>query len=193
MAETISRSVMKNRALLTALLLASCLVAQADLSPFGIVYGPKGAFKIDAPDGWVIDNESGLEHRLPCVLFRKGQTWDNADPLMYAKIAGTDVTDAEAFAKKAIAEMTKERGEFAMKRIATGKTAGGEPYFVNDYAANADYSRSERVAYIQMPKAVAYVVFSAEEKATLEKHAMALTQLLKSFRAMGAKVDSEGE
>ena len=25
----------------------------------GIVYGPKAAFKIDAPEGWVLDNKSG--------------------------------------------------------------------------------------------------------------------------------------
>lgn len=166
-------------------------IARADLSPFGIVYGPKGAFSIKAPDRWVIDNESGLEQRLPCVLFRKGETWETADPLMYAKIAGTDVTDAAAFAKKAIAEMRQQRGDFPAKRIATGKTAGGESYFVNEYAPTEEYSRAERVAYIQMPKAVAYVVFSAEKMATLEKHAGALTQVLQSFRAMDAKVDEK--
>lgn len=177
------------RALVLVGLFFIALATLAERSPMGIVYGPKGAFSIKAPDGWVIDNEAGLEQGLPCVLFPASQSWETADPLMYAKIAGTDVTDAEAFAKKAIAESTKQRGKFAVKRSATGKTAGGETYFVNDYAANDDYSRSERVAYIQMPKAVAYVVFSAEEKSTLEKHAKALTQVLESFRAMEAKVE----
>ncbi|MBA2431829.1 MAG: hypothetical protein H0V56_06895 [Chthoniobacterales bacterium] len=161
------------------------------LSPFGLVYGPKGAFSIKAPEGWVIDNSSGLEQRLPCVLYRKGDTWETAEPLMYAKIAGTDATDHEAFAKKAIDEMTRERGDLRPKRIATGKTAGGEPYFVNEYLPTKAYPRSERVAYIQLPKAVAYVVFSADEKSTLKKHGSALTQVLESFRAMSAKIDEE--
>ncbi len=181
-----------HRLVLCGLLVATGAL-RAEPSAMGIVYGPKGAFSIKAPDGWVLDNEAGRADGLPCVLFPKEEDWETADPLMYAKIAGTDVTDAEAFAKKAIAEMTKERGEFAVKRSATGKTAGGEPYFINDYAANDDYSRSERVAYIQMPKAVAYVVFSAEKRATLAKHARALTQVLESFRAMEAKVDGESE
>ena len=36
--------------------------------PGGIVYGPKAAFNIAAPEGWVLDNESGAQQGLPCVL-----------------------------------------------------------------------------------------------------------------------------
>lgn len=169
------------------------VVSLADLAPFGIVYGPKGAFNIKAPEGWVIDNSSGLEERLPCVIYRKGQTWETADPLMYAKVARTDDTDHEAFAKEAIREMTKERGDFAPRRIATGKTAGGEAYFVNEYSPTKIYPRCERVAYIQMPKAVAYVVYSAKNKAGLQKHAGALSEVLGSFRAMTVANDEKKE
>jgi hypothetical protein len=174
--------------------LAFCVgttIGFAELSRFGIVYGPKGAFSIEAPKGWVIDNSSGAEQGLPCVLFRKGETWQTAEPLMYAKIAGTDATDYEAFAKRAIEEMTKQRGDASPKRIATGKTAGGQSYFVNDYSPTEKYERCERVAYIQMPNAVAYVVFSAENSAGLRKHAGALTELIESFRAMDVKLDEE--
>lgn len=177
--------------LIALLFLLGLVAARADPSPFGIVYGPKGAFNIKAPEGWVIDNEAGLENGLPCVLFRKGETWETADPLMYTKIAGTDATDYEAFAKKAIAEMEKERGAFPVKRIASGKTADGQSYFVNEYSPTEEYPRCERVAYIQMPRAVAYVVFSAEKRATLEKHEQALTRLLESFRAMDAKTEKK--
>jgi len=34
----------------------------------GIVYGPKAAFNIAAPGGWVLDNQAGVEQGLPCVL-----------------------------------------------------------------------------------------------------------------------------
>src|SRR5689334_7677629 len=40
-----------------------------------IVYGPKAAFNITAPEGWVLDNQSGKSQGLPCVLYRKGQSW----------------------------------------------------------------------------------------------------------------------
>ena len=35
----------------------------------GIVYGPKAAFNISAPEGWVLDNESGRDQGMPCVLY----------------------------------------------------------------------------------------------------------------------------
>jgi len=172
-----------------SLLLAAFLSANAGPSPFGIVYGPKGAFNIAAPKGWVLDNEAGAADRLPCVLYPEGKTWENADPLMYAKIANTDVTDSEVFAKEAIADAKKRRGEFTPKRIDSGKTAGGEDYFINEYPRNKGYSRHERVAYVQMPEAVAYVVYSSDDAAAFRKHAGALQEVMKSFRAMDVKQD----
>ena len=77
----------------------------------GIVYGPKGAFNIAAPEGWVLDNESGVEQGLPCVLYRKGESWADARTVMYAKIAGTDYEDAEKFVQVAIKQMQSKHGK----------------------------------------------------------------------------------
>jgi hypothetical protein len=60
----------------------------------GIVYGPKAAFNIAAPDGWVLDNESGHQQGFPCVLYPKGESWANGRTVMYAEIAEfEDVND----------------------------------------------------------------------------------------------------
>jgi len=175
------------RLILLAVSLVVCMHAAADQVAFATVYGPKGAFNIAAPDGWIIDNSAGAENGLPCVLFRKGQTWETADPLMYAKIASTSAEDAGAFAKKAIAEMKKERGDYETRRVGSGKTKGGQSYFINEYSPGDNYPRIERVAYVQMPRAVAYVVYSADSVAALRKHEGALRQLLESFSAMDVK------
>ena len=44
----------------------------------GIVYGPKAAFNISAPEGWVLDNQAGVEQGQPCVLYPKGESWADA-------------------------------------------------------------------------------------------------------------------
>ncbi len=159
----------------------------ADQVAFAIVHGPKAAFNIAAPEGWVIDNSAGAENGLPCVLYRKGQSWENADPLMYAKIASTSIEDAEAFAKTAIAEMKKERGEYKTRRVDSGKTKDGCAWFINEYSPNKAYSRTERVAYIQQPKAVAFVVYSGDTEASFRKHQRALKQLLEAFTSLDVK------
>ena len=175
---------------INGLFLAACLMAAALLnsaaqpSVGGIVYGPKGAFNISAPKGWKLDPTAGSEQGLPCVLYPDGATWENADPLMYAKIASTTYEDYEVFAKDAIADMKKDRPELEPKRVASGKTAGGQPYFINEYPPTKSYKRLERVAYVQLPKAVAYIVFSADEKSAYQKHQGSLEETVKSLRSV---------
>jgi hypothetical protein len=162
-------------------LLAACGGAFAqETFPGGIVYGPKAAFNIKAPPGWVLDNSAGAEQGLPCVLYPKGSTWSDANAIMYAKIAGTDYEDVGKFVAMAITQMEKVHGK-PKEKVDTGKTGDGLPYFINEYPATKSYSQWERVAYIQLPKAVAYIVFSARDEASYRKNFSALNEVLKSF------------
>jgi hypothetical protein len=156
--------------------------------PGGIVYGPKAAFTISAPEGWVLDNESGVNQGLPCVLYPKAESWADARTVMYAKIAGTKFEDVHAFVAFAIKEMEKVHGK-PKEKVDTGKTADGRPYFINEYPATKSYSQWERVAYIQLPKAVAYIVFSARDEASYRKNFPALKEVLKSFAYMKVEGD----
>src|SRR5207253_1775651 len=113
----------------------------------GIVYGPKAAFNIAAPEGWVLDNESGAEQGLPCVLYPKGSSWADAKTIMYGKIASTQYEDANAFVAAAIKEMKAKRG-MPKEKIASGKTHDGHDYFINEYPASKSYSQWERVAFV---------------------------------------------
>ena len=158
---------------------ASFVIATAQTYPGGIVYGPKAAFNIAAPDGWVLDNESGKEQGLPCVLYPKGQSWADAKTVIYAKIASPQYEDVNAFVAIAIKEMEKARGK-PKEKIASGKTKDGHDYFINEYPATKNYSQWERVAYVQLPRAVAYLVLSSRDRASYQKNSGALEQMLKA-------------
>jgi hypothetical protein len=146
----------------------------------GIVYGPKAAFSIAAPDGWVLDNTSGTDQGLPCVLYPKGESWADARTVMYAKIASTEFEGVNAFVAWAIKGMAKTHGK-PKEKIASGKTRDGHDYFINEYPATKTYSQWERVAYIQLPHAVAYIVLSSRDEASYRKDSLALQEVLKSF------------
>ena len=169
------------------LLIAPFAQSHGEQAPFGIVYGAKAALNVVAPEGWVLDNGAGREEGLPCVLYLKEEAWATADPLMYVKIASVEFEDAEAFAKKAITEMKKQRGDYRVKRIETGKTRDGRAWFVNEYSPSKSYPRYERVAYIQLPKAVAYIVYSGDDQARFRKHQGAVPKLLKSAAHLEVK------
>lgn len=145
----------------------------------GIVYGPKAAFNIGAPEGWVLDNESGAGQGLPCVLYPKGESWADAKTVMYAKIAGTEFENINAFARTAIREMKAKHGT-PKEKIASGKTKDGHDYFINEYPATKTYSQWERVGYVQLPHAVAYIVLSSRDHASYKKDSGALEDMLKN-------------
>jgi hypothetical protein len=178
---------MKLQLALAFFFLAVGVTANAQPSAGGIVYGPKGAFNLNAPKGWKLDPTAGSAQGLPCVLYPEGGTWETADPVMYARIASTNYEDYEVFAKDAIEDMKKKRPGFTFKRIASGKTEGGQLYFINEYPPSEGYKRPERVAYVQLPKSVAYIVFTADEKSAYQKHRDALEETVKSLRSV--KVD----
>ena len=146
----------------------------------GIVYGPKAAFNINAPEGWVLDNQAGAEQGLPCVLYPKGSSWQDAKTIMYAKIASTQFEDVNAFVATAIKEMQKVHGK-PKEKIASGKTHDGHDYFINEYPATKTYSQWERVAYVQLPKAVAYIVLTSRDEQNYRKDSGALQEVLRTF------------
>jgi hypothetical protein len=170
--------------------LLGALALAKETFPGGIVYGPKAAFKIEAPKGWVLDNSAGAEQGLPCVLYPKGSTWAGAKTIMYAKIASTQYEDAEAFVATAIKEMEKVHG-LPKQKIESGKTGDGHAYFVNEYSPTESYSQCERIAYVQLPRAVAYIVLSARDDASYRKNAGALQEVLKSFVYLEPKTEKQ--
>src|SRR5216110_3399342 len=127
--------VMKARLFICLALLLFCSPVSARESyPGGIVYGPKAAFNIAAPEGWVLDNTSGADQGLPCVLYPKGSSWSDARTIMYAKIASPQFEDVNAFVAMAIREMQERHGK-PKEKIASGKTPDGHNYFINEYRA----------------------------------------------------------
>ena len=174
-------------ALLALATLSPCIPAQETFRG-GVVYGPKAAFKIDAPGGWVLDNNSGVKQGLPCVLYPKDSSWADAKTIMYAKIASTEFEDVNEFVAWAIKGMKAKHGT-PKEKIASGKTQDGRDYFINEYPATKTYSQWERVGYVQLPHAVAYIVLSSRDKASYSKDAPALEKVLKTLVYLEPKFD----
>src|SRR3954447_17707819 len=165
------------------LALAISLVATLlgdDTSPAGNVYGPKAGFNISAPEGWVVDNESGKEQDLPCVLYPKGSSWSDATTVMYAKVASPQWEGVNAFVATAIKEMKAQHGT-PKEKIASGKTKDGHDYFINEYPATKTYSQWERVGYVQLPRGVAYIILTSRDKASYQKNSDELVKVLKTL------------
>jgi tetratricopeptide (TPR) repeat protein len=151
-----------------------------ETSPGGIVHGPKAGFDITAPEGWVLDTESGKDQDMPCVLYPKGSSWADAKTAIYANVAGPEWEGVNAFVTMAIKEMKAKRGT-PKEKIASGKTKDGHDYFINEYPATKTYSQWERVGYVQLPQGVGFIVLTSRDRASYQKDSGALEKVLKTL------------
>jgi tetratricopeptide (TPR) repeat protein len=146
----------------------------------GIVSGPKAAFKIDAPEGWVLDGQAGVDQGMPCVLYPKDSSWADAKTVMYAEMASPQYEGVNGFVEMAIKEMKAKHGT-PKEKIASGKTKDGHDYFINEYPATKTYSQWERAGYIQLPQGVAFIVLTSRDKTSYQKDLGALEKVLKTL------------
>lgn len=146
----------------------------------GIVYGPKAAFQIFAPEKWILDNQAGLSMRLPCVLYLKGFNWSDSPAIMYAKIASTNFEEIQPFIDFAIKEFKSRDTSFTYQRIKNYVTKENFKVIVNDYSEN-NHSQLDRVAYIQVDKAVCFIVFSTSTKENFDKYADDIYAVIETF------------
>jgi len=110
---------------------------------------------------------------------------------MYAKIAGTGFTEVDKFVATAIKEMQKTHG-LPKQKVVVGKTGDGRAFFINEYPARKTYSQWERVAYIQLPNAVAFIVLSSRDEADYKKDAPRAARDPEIFRLHGTERRKEG-
>src|SRR5262245_15280845 len=159
--------------------------------PGGIVHGPKASFNIGAPEGWVLDNESGKNQDLSCVLYPKGSSWSDSKTVMYAKVASPQWEGVDAFVTWAIQGMKAKHGT-PKQKIASGKTKDDHDYFINEYPATKTYSQWERVGYVQLPQGVAYIVLSSRDQANYKKDSGALEKVLRTLTYVEPKSEVAG-
>src|SRR2546423_1242527 len=50
----------------------------------GLAYGDDHAYFLTAPQGWVLDTESGVEQHIFAVFYPKGSSWDAGSVVMYS-------------------------------------------------------------------------------------------------------------
>jgi hypothetical protein len=147
----------------------------------GAIYSDKGAYIIDAPQNWVLDNESGLDQGLHCVLYLKDFNWATSPVIMYGQIESDSGITIKSFVDFAMKEYLKEDPKFEHTLVKTLKAEDKYDCEVYDNHGGP-YGSYERVAYIQIEGSVCYVVFSARTKDDFDKYADAIYDVVKSFK-----------
>ena len=167
--------------LVLAFLLGPILLGQTPEGS-GIVYGNKHAFLVDAPKGWVLDNNAQQNNGLCAVFYPVGSSWAKAPVVMYANsavkgegqrtVAELIAFDTQSFRKKA--------PTLRVADLPSIKTKDGDAV-VKKFSGD-QFNNSEAVAYIDTPEVVVMLVFTSRDEKGFLANYSAFEELVGSYK-----------
>ena len=156
----------------------------------GIVYGKEHSFTLSAPDGWILDNSSGVSQGLHAVFFPTGSSWKDGIVVMYARVihkdAGRNKTTGRVI-KDDIATFKSASSESTVKEGSSISTSDNKKAVIK-YFYDAQNKNHEAVAYINESKVVVILVLSSRSREDYEKSLTAFKDLVASYYFVAEKV-----
>jgi hypothetical protein len=150
----------------------------------GMLFGNDHAFFFTAPDGWVLDNQSGVKQGLHMVFYPAGETWIKSPVIAYGKSVqkGGEINSPEDQVKRTLRDFhahgspnySAERKSFFS--LPNNKEAAIY-YFKGDKWGNF-----EAVGYIEESVSINFLVFNARSKGDFDNYLPSFFKLLGSYR-----------
>ncbi len=144
-------------------------VPEAVQYPGGIVYGGELAVAVIAPDGWVLDNKSGVSQGTHAVLYPRGSSWKDAPEVMYVN---TGQIESGGSIDTVIAEdVDKFKKKFPRVNIETLEpiaTKSGAQAQVRAFSGGG-YLNYEAVAYARLGNDVALYALTCRDKSGYDR------------------------
>jgi hypothetical protein len=148
---------------------------------FGILYGDDHAFFVNAPEGWVLDNTSGVSQGLHAVFYPKGESWEKAVAVMYVNTAKRGESETVfTLIEGDTARFRQNNPDVRVEKeppIAMSKGGKAEVrYFTGDQWGN-----SEAIAYIEEETIFVLIVLTSRTKEAFESAKLAFGDLVRSY------------
>ena len=150
----------------------------------GIVYGKDHAFSVTAPNGWILDNHSGVQQGIYAVFYPTGGSWENSTTVMYVNTASKNIEGNETV-QSFITKDSLDYSDTEIKRLPTIWTGDKKEARVLSFF----YSNYDVVAYIDEPKIIAMIIMTARNKKDYEDNLSAFTELVGSYLFLTSDVN----
>lgn len=156
----------------------------------GIIYGKDHAYGLSAPQGWVLDNQSGVNQGIHAVFYPEGGSWAESKAVMYSRI--NDKTDKTL--QDVIDADLKHMGQDAPNYKIVDKesvtcTQGAKANI--KFLSGDKFNTFEAVAYIEEPKKVITIVLTSRDEENFKPSVKAFYELVKSYFWMTDQVKIE--
>lgn len=157
-----------------------------------VLYGDDHVFAIVVPNGWVVDDTSGLGSRIRTVIYPKGQTWIAAKTVMYVNPLHQDLKARKTLRQMIDRDVAAFRKATPGGRVTTApslKTSQGKTAEVR-YFAPGPGEPGEAVAYLEEPGLVMLLVLSSTEPGGFRRALPAFRQLVQGYQFVGANIQT---
>ncbi len=172
---------------------AMAFTGRADIVPEGggIIFGEDHVFSLEAPKGWVLDNESGLSMGLHAVFYPKGSTWKDSKIVAYARSRPLD--DEVKNVEDQVASVIKHfhstgHPDYEGKKAKTIETEGDQKGTIYHFSGD-QWGNYEAVCYFTEKKTINYVVLNCRDKKSFEGALEAFEALGKSYLFINDKYE----
>ncbi len=155
----------------------------------GMLFGANHAFKFTAANGWILDNESGVQQGLHMIFYPKGFTWATSPVIAYgrsvAKTRSTRTigdqvkTTLDDFHQQGSPKYQSEVGE--QLKLRSGRVAQIY-YFSGDRWGNY-----EAVGYIEEERSINFLVFNARNKEYFDRYIPDFKSILLTYSNVYSK------
>lgn len=172
---------MRSLLLLPALLAANPVWAGENES--ALVYGKNISFSLQAPSGWVMDNQSGIGQGLPVVFYPEGSSWDQGQTVMYANPVDKE-TPHQTLADFIEADLARFKAESPGLKVRPGRTlttGDGKTAQVREFQKDRA-GNYETVAYIEESKAFVTLALTSRLKRDWMNSNRAFEELIGSYK-----------
>ncbi len=160
--------------------------------PLTLVYGDDHVFGVVAPDGWVVDDSSGLGSRIRVVLYPKGQKWDTAPTVIYANPLHQSARDSKSVAQMIdhdVAAFRKANPRGSVAAAAMIRTLKGKTAQVRHFSPTGG-PPTEAVAYIPEDDLVMLLVLTSRQPATFRAALPAFQEFVKHYQFVGGNIQT---
>lgn len=171
-----------------ALCLLACLVAMPCWAGDGmIILAGSVSFIVNPPVGWVVDTRSGALQGVNVVLYPKGQTWQNAPAVMYARVPEKE---KQTFAQFIAIDEKVFQDSCPGIQIQSITIQADPQYPIQSrrfICSSGAAQNSELVSYVDAGKSFVVWVASARSKSDLERIQPAFVQLVRDAVVLQVK------
>jgi hypothetical protein len=150
----------------------------------GMVFGKNHAFYFTAPQGWVLDNKSGVSQGLHMVFYPAGETWANSPVVAYGRSCTKDdqIKTIEDQIERTIKDFHLHGSpNYKGKRQPSIFLSNGKEIVIS-YFEGDRWGNYEAVGYIEEEETINFLVFTSRTKSAFDQQISSFKRLLASYK-----------